>query len=776
MTPTPSRPQRARRPARAGGTAVRSRPRPKRQPSAPERPAGGPFAKWLVIVESPAKARTIKKYLGRDYDVKASIGHVVDLPKSELGVDVDNGFEPKYVTIKGKAKVLKEIQAAGKRADQVLLATDLDREGEAIAWHLKNVLQGVQPNVRRIIFNEITKRAILEAVRQPGEVDQRKVDAQQARRILDRLVGYMVSPLLWQVFYYGLSAGRVQSVALRLICEREREIRAFVPEEFWSITAELLAQGGAFEAKLRLWKGDKAEIKTQAEAEAVLAALAGAAWRVAEVESKEKRRNPSPPYITSTMQQDAARRLRFSAKKTMMLAQQLYEGVELGDEGPVGLITYMRTDSTRIADAARAEGIEWILAQLGEDYVPETERKFKVGKGAQDAHEAIRPTAAARRPDAVRKFLTPDQFALYDLVWRRFMASLMSSAVYESTAADIAAGPAIFRATGSVLRFDGYLKIYPDVREKENGEGVLPPLVAGEAVELQQLVPRQHFTEPPPRYTEATLIKELEERGIGRPSTYATIVSTIQDREYAIKENTRFVPTLLGLEVWEALEKSFPDIFETDFTARMEAELDKVETGEDDWRDVVAAFYKPFSEDLKTLQKDPKAMQKLVATESTVVCDKCGSTMIKKWGRNGAFLACPRYPECKNTNSLNGDDAVVKIGKQCPECKAELVKRNGRYGEFAACERYPECRYTEPLSIGIACPTEGCTGYLTKKRSGRGKIFYGCSRYPNCKFASWDKPTGEKCSACGQGWLVEKNTQAKGLFKKCPVCKEESVD
>jgi DNA topoisomerase-1 len=729
----------------------------------------------LVIVESPAKAKTIKKYLGRGYDVKASIGHVIDLPKSELGVDVDNGFEPKYVTIKGKLKVLRELKQAGKAADQVLLATDLDREGEAIAWHLKNELESVQPNVRRIIFNEITKRAIQEAVERPGDVDQNKVDAQQARRILDRLVGYMVSPLLWKVFYYGLSAGRVQSVALRLICEREREIRAFVPEEFWSITAELAAKGQPFEAKLRTWKGEKLELHDQAATDAVLAALAGAAWRVAEVESKEKRRNPYPPYITSTMQQDAARRLRFSAKKTMMLAQQLYEGIELGPEGPVGLITYMRTDSTRISDMARQEGIEHVIRSLGEEYIPETERKFKVGKGAQDAHEAIRATSVDRTPESVKRFLTPDQFALYDLVWRRYVASLMSSAVYQTVTADIAAGDGVFRANGSQLKFDGYLRIYPDVREKEDGEGVLPPLAEGQIVELLQIVPRQHFTEPPPRYTEASLIKELEERGIGRPSTYATIVSTIQEREYVLKEGGRFAPTSLGEEVWQTLEKSFPDIFETDFTARMESELDKVETGEDGWRQVVEAFYRPFSRDLETIQSDPKALLQ-TSTDSGVICEKCGSTMIKKWGRNGPFLACPKYPECRNTKSVDGESSVVKLDKICPKCGGQMVKKNGRYGEFGACENYPTCKHTEPLSIGVNCPTEGCTGYLTKKRSGRGKIFYGCSRYPECKFAAWDKPTGEKCSACGQGYLVEKNTKAKGIFKKCPTCKEEFLD
>jgi len=732
--------------------------------------------KSLVIVESPAKAKTIKKYLGKDFDVRASIGHVIDLPKSELGVDIENGFEPKYVTIKGKTKVLKELKTAGKNVDQVLLATDLDREGEAIAWHLQNHLRDVQPNVRRIIFNEITKRAIQEAVRQPGDVDQRKVDAQQARRILDRLVGYKVSPLLWKVFYYGLSAGRVQSVALRLICEREREIAAFVPVEFWSLTAQLTADGKPFEAKLRSWKGDKVELGSRADVDAVLAALAKARWTVGEVERKEKRRNPYPPFITSTMQQDAARRLRFSAKKTMMLAQQLYEGVELGAEGPVGLITYMRTDSTRISDLARQEGIEHIVRSLGEDYVPETERKFKVGKAAQDAHEAIRPTTVAQRPEDVKRFLSPDQFALYDLVWRRFVASLMSSAVYQVTSADILAADTVFRATGSTLEFDGYLRVYPDVREKEEGEGVLPPLVPKQALELVQLVPRQHFTEPPPRYTEASLIRELEERGIGRPSTYATIVSTIQEREYVAKEGGRFAPTKLGGEVWEALDKTFPDIFETDFTARMETELDKVETGEDDWRQVVAHFYLPFSKDLETLERDPESLQRLVQGRTEIVCEKCGATMIKKWGRNGPFLACPNYPECKNTKSVDGESAIVKLDKKCPKCGGEMLKKNGRYGEFGACENYPECKHTEPLSIGVNCPQDGCGGYLTKKRSGRGKIFYGCSRYPECKFAAWDKPTGERCSACQQGFLVEKNTKAKGIFKKCPLCKEEFLD
>jgi len=735
-------------------------------------------SKSLVIVESPAKARTIKKYLGGDYDVRASVGHVIDLPKSELGVDVDNGFEPKYVTIKGKTKVLQELKSASKKVEHIFLATDLDREGEAIAWHLQNFLGGAQPHVKRIIFNEITQRAIQEAIANPSDVDQHKVDAQQARRILDRLVGYLVSPVLWQVFYYGLSAGRVQSVALRLICEREREIRAFVPQEFWSITALLhTAEAGArdFEARLRSWKGDKADLKSQEQADAVLVALQRAKFKVANVEVKEKRRNPYPPFITSTLQQDAARRLRFSAKKTMMLAQQLYEGVELGSEGPVGLITYMRTDSTRLSDQARGEGIAYVRAQLGEDYLATTQRTFKQGKSVQDAHEAIRPTAAERTPEQLKRHLTPDQMALYDLVWRRYLASLMSSAVYRTTTADIEAGDAIFRATGSELQFDGFMRIYPDVREKEDSEGVLPALAVGQALSLREIVPKQHFTEPPPRYTEATLIKELEERGIGRPSTYATIVSTIREREYVLKEGGRFTPTALGMEVWEALEKAFPSIFEVDFTARMETELDKVETGEDNWRKVVGDFYSPFSKVLEALKSDPAALKGLLDHGSEIICDKCGATMMKKWGRNGPFLACPNYPKCRNTKSLEGESEVVKLGKPCPQCGSEMIKKRGRYGEFGACPNYPTCKYTEPLSIGIACP-RGCGGHMAQKRSARGRIFYGCSRYPACDFAAWDKPTGEKCSACGVGDLVEKNTKSKGIFKKCPACKEEFVD
>jgi DNA topoisomerase I len=435
----------------------------------------------------------------------------------------------------------------------------------------------------------------------------------------------------------------------------------------------------------------------------------------------------------------------------------------------------MRTDSTRLSDQAREEGIEHVRRHLGEEYVAAAQRQFKRGKGVQDAHEAIRPTAVDRTPDKVRRFLGADQFALYDLVWRRFVATLMSSAVFRATTADIAAGEAVFRATGSELVFDGYLRVYPDVREKEEGEGVLPALAAQQVLELLGLVPRQHFTEPPPRYTEASLIRELEEKGIGRPSTYATIVSTIRDREYVLKEGGRFTPTELGMEVWQALEKSFPETFEVDFTARMESELDKVETGEDDWRKVVGDFYGPFSKVLAHLQRNPAELKQLLDHQQEVLCDKCGARMIKKWGRSGPFLACPNYPRCRNTKSVNGEEGRVKLGKQCPRCGGDLVKKRGRYGEFGACSNYPECKYTEPLSIGINCP-RSCGGYLTQKRSGRGRTFYGCSRYPDCDYASWDKPTGEKCPTCGTGDLVEKNSKTKGIYKKCPACKEEFTD
>ena len=732
--------------------------------------------KSLVIVESPTKARTFQKYLGRDFVIKASKGHVVDLPKSKLGIDLDDGFAPQYVTIKGKGKVLTELKQAAKKVDRVLLATDPDREGEAIAWHLSRQLARSQPNIRRILLNEITREAIAAAVDTPGPIDEHKVDAQQARRVLDRLVGYQVSPQLWKVFYYGLSAGRVQTVALRLIVEREREIRAFTPEEYWSLRAVLTGDAGEpFEAKLTRWEGEKARIPDTAAKDAVLKALAGVEWRVVKVERKQRRRSPEPPYITSTLQRDASTRLGFSARRTMMLAQQLYEGLEIGEEGAVGLITYMRTDSTRVADSAREEHRAFVKDAYGDEYLPAKDRHFKVKKGAQDAHEAIRPTGVQRTPESLRRHLKKDQLALYTLIWQRFTASLMAEARYEATGVDIAAGPGLFRATGNRLLFDGYRKVLQPrdngARNGEDAEALLPAIADGEALTLNELLPKQHFTEPPPRYSESSLIKELEERGIGRPSTYASIVSTIQGRDYlSLDEKRRFQPTELGERVWQVLDESFPKLFEVGFTARMEEELDKIEEGDEDWVSVVRGFYAPLREDLARMEARVDELRESIREVTEITCDRCGRPMVKTWGRNGPFLACSGYPECRGSRPLENPEPA---GDQtCPLCGAPMMIRTGRFGRFAACSRYPDCKGTSPLQIGVPCPREGCDGQLVEKRSKRGRTFYGCNRYPDCDFASWNKPVATPCPDCG-GMVVEKASKAKGNYQQCTICKLE---
>jgi DNA topoisomerase-1 len=760
----------------------------------------------LLIVESPTKARTFQKYLGKGYVIKASKGHVVDLPKSKLGIDVENGFAPQYVTIRGKGKVIKELELAARKADEVLLATDPDREGEAIAWHLKQHLEKRQPNIHRILLNEITKEAIAEAVKQPGEVDLRKVEAQQARRVLDRLVGYQISPLLWKIFYYGLSAGRVQSVALRLIVEREEERRRFVQEQYWSLRGEFTGEAGEpFEGKLVKWRGEEPKLGDAPAARAVLAALGVPAatlaaagdealgtgshllpvgpeppYRVTAVERKQRRRSPEPPYITSTLQRDASSKLGFTARRTMMLAQQLYEGLDLGVEGAVGLISYMRTDSTRVADSARAEHRDYVLQQFGADYLPAQPRQFKMKAGAQDAHEAIRPTSVARTPESLKSFLGKDQLAVYRLIWQRFMASLMADARFEATGVDIACDDAVFRANGSRLLFDGYRRVLGPARgskaEEVNGNGsvegerLLPAIHEGEVLQAA-LAPRQHFTEPPPRYSESSLIKELEERGIGRPSTYASIVGTIQGRDYLIlDDNRRFQPTELGESVWKVLAEGFPKLFEVGFTARMEAELDKVEEGEESWTDVVGHLYTPMRKALDAVEKDTNHLRETIREETGEACEKCGRPMIKTWGRNGRFMACSGYPECRNSRPL---EAPTPAGDQlCGECGAQMMVRVGRFGRFAACSRYPDCKGTAPLEIGVGCPREGCTGRLVEKRSKRGRTFYGCNRYPDCDFASWSKPVPTPCPDCG-GLVVEKASKAKGSFQQCTLCKLE---
>lgn len=726
----------------------------------------------LVIVESPAKASTIKKFLGRNFKVLASVGHVMDLPKNELGVDINDGFSPKYVVPRGKQKLLSEIKKEAKTADQVFLALDMDREGEAIAWHLKNYLEKVQKNIKRIIFNEITRSAIVDAIENPTDVDQRKVDAQQARRILDRLVGYQISPILWQIFYYGLSAGRVQTVGLRLVCERDAEIEAFVPEEYWTVEAVLLTPGGdPLTARLTRVAGSKADLKTKEEVDPVVDDLRKSDFTVTQVLRKERQRNPQPPYITSTLQRDAARALRYSPKKIMAIAQQLYEGIDLGDKERVGLITYMRTDSVRVSSQARETARAFVERTYGNEFVPEKSRTYRQRKDAQDAHEAIRPTDVHRTPDAVKKFLKKDQLAVYDLIWRRFVASQMASARYDTTEVTISAGGHELKANGRVLTFPGFLNVYDE--PLPNGEQQLPPVSDGDRLALQSVEGSQHFTEPRPRYTEATLIKELEDKGIGRPSTYASIVSIIQDREYVTKEDGRLRPTTLGKQVWITLQAFFPDVFDTSFTALMEEELDRVEGGQDPWQKVVQDFYKPFKEALDHIDDRKDRIKSSLQEETEVACEKCGRKLIKKWGRNGQFLACPAYPACKYSRPLEGEAETATVNGHCPKCGGKLVAKVGRYGRFAACERYPECKHTQAFAVGVDCPQKDCGGQVVEKITRGGRRFYGCSRYPKCTFATWDKPVPTPCPSCNSPFVVEKSSAKRGTYLKCPKCKEE---
>ena len=794
--------------------------------------------KSLVIVESPAKANTINKYLGKEFVVKASLGHVKDLPKSKLGVDIKNDFEPVYELIPGKEKVVKELRTAAKGAGRIFLAADPDREGEAICQHLKEILDDHKGEVFRVLFNEITPKAIRAAMEKPGRINQHIVDAQQARRILDRLVGYQISPLLWDKVRRGISAGRVQTVALRMIVEREREILAFTPEEYWSIIAKLEGrEPPPFSARLVKIKGKIAEVKNQAEADHILEVVKKSEFLVESVVTKEKKRNPVPPFTTSKLQQDAARRLRFTVKKTMMLAQRLYEGVELGDEGRVGLITYMRTDSTRISDEAMEMVRSYVSDVYGSNYLPEKPVFYKTKKDAQDAHEAIRPTFVGRTPDDLKPYLGEDELKLYRLIWTRFAASQMNPAVYDQTTIEISAKDYLFRENGRVLKFDGFLRVYEestddDIHAKPTGDEeddiALPPLTVGEKLRLLDVTPRQHFTEPPPRYTEASLVKVLEEKGIGRPSTYASILTTIQDREYVTKDQGKFRPTELGTVVTDLLVKHFEDIFDVQYTARMEEELDEVEDGKMTWVEALDEFYKKFEKDLKKASKNMENLKRQeIPTDE--VCEKCGSPMVKKWGQFGSFLACSAYPECKNTKELaleeppkEGQPAAdaepepcencgrpmalkrgrfgqflactgypeckttrkiaqagrapkkpdVILNETCPKCgQAKLAMKEGRFGEFIACSNYPKCKYIKPKTVGVPCPKPGCGGELIERRSKRGKVFYGCAKYPDCDFVAWNKPVPEQCPQCGAPYLLEKSTKREGLVR---YCNEES--
>ena len=795
------------------------------------------MAKSLVIVESPAKAKTINKYLGNQYIVKASLGHIKDLPKKDLAVDVDNGFQPRYEVIEGKKKLIAELKAAAKKVESVYLAADPDREGEAICYHLQEELDGHKngPRIFRVMFNEITKSSIQKAFEKPLMVNVHKVEAQQARRVLDRLVGYKISPLLWDKVRRGLSAGRVQTVAVRVIVEREREIRAFVKQEYWSVDADLAAKKPPnFSARLQKRNGENLEIGNQEASDAILKDLEGVDYVVKSVQTREKRRNPVAPFITSTLQQDAARKLRFSVKRTMMLAQRLYEGIELGKEGSVGLITYMRTDSTRVSNDALTEARDFVRERFGPAYVPDSPNVYKTKKDAQDAHEAIRPTGVMRTPEEVEKHLAEDEMKLYRLIWMRFVASQMMPAVFDQTTIDIdvkglSGTDYLFRATGSVPKFDGFLKVYEegkDVKDEDDEElkHKLPVVTQGEKLRLRGLRPEQHFTEPPPRYTEATLVKKLEADGVGRPSTYASILSTIQEREYVTKEGGKFTPTELGMVVTDLLLESFNDIFDVKYTARMEEELDDIEDGKIDWREAMSGFYDRFTKDLTHAEEhmtDIKRMERPTGED----CEKCGKPLVIKWGKHGSFIACTGYPECtytrEYTREVTGDapdnaagdlteqDAeeycqncgrtmVLKKGRfgtffactgypdckttkpvggeqkkqdqpldeKCPQCSNNLVTKFGRFGEFTACSNYPACKYVKQKTIGVKCP-DCSEGDISERRSKRGKTFYGCTRYPECTFVAWAKPVDEKCPECGSPYMTEKFLKA-GPVLQCP--------
>jgi len=676
------------------------------------------MAKVLVIVESPAKARAISKLLGRKYLVKASLGHVCDLPKSQIGVDIEKAFQPKYITIRGKGELIKDLRESAKKADQVLLGPDPDREGEAIAWHLGNILDIPPDTPCRIEFHEITKKALEEAVRRPHQINFNRVDAQQARRVLDRLVGYNLSPLLWRKIRKGLSAGRVQSVAVRLICDREDEIKNFKPEEYWTLTARLKAQESLFEANLFRKGEQKVNLAKEEDVNKVIEDLKTVDFVVAKITKRDRKRNPLPPFTTSTLQQEASRKLNFPVKKTMLIAQQLYEGLDLGKEGIVGLITYMRTDSTRLSEDAQNSAREYIKNTFGSAYVPEKAPQYKTARRAQEAHEAIRPTATERVPEKVKSLLTRDQYRLYKLIWERFIASQMSPAVLEATTVDIEAGSYLFRATGSVIRFPGFMKVYTEIDEEES---TLPALVEGEKLTLQELVPKQHFTQPPPRYTEASLVKMLEENGIGRPSTYAPIIATIQSRGYVVKEDKYLYPTELGCIVVDLLKDFFPKIIDTEFTAGMEEKLDEIEEGHIPWQEVVADFYRPFKQDLEHAE-----------TEIGVI------------------------------------EVEEELSEEkCPKCGRNLAIKQGKYGKFLACPGFPECRYTQPYyeNTGIPCPR--CGGKIVVRKTRRGKKFYGCINYPECDFTSWDEPSKHVCPECGH-FLTYHGRVRKKLT--CPVC------
>jgi DNA topoisomerase-1 len=738
------------------------------------------MAKGLIIVESPAKAHTISKFLNHQFSVKASMGHIRDLPSHEMGVDVNKEFKPKYVIDTKKSKVIAELREAAKNADAVYLASDHDREGEAIAWHLSKVLEkeiAAKP-LYRIVFNEITAKAITGAISEPGALDMAKVDAQQARRVLDRVVGYTISPLLWKVIAKDLSAGRVQSVALRLICEREAEIKAFVPKEFWKLEADFWRDElPHFKASLEKFDGKKLELDTEANALKVIAEIKDHAAVLSEIKRNTRSVEPPAPFITSTLQQEASKILSFQAQRTMSIAQQLYEGIDLGGES-TGLITYMRTDSTRIADEAIAACKSLISQRFGEKMLHTGTRVFKNKQSAQDAHEAIRPTDPMRTPESLEGYLSKEQLKLYTLIWQRFVATQMKAVKLQATSAQISIGPALFSASGNQITDQGFLKCYPHVNIPQ-GEQIDGAYKKGDALEHDAFQHSQHFTTPPSRFTEASLIKELEAKGIGRPSTYATIISTIRNRKYVALEKKSFVPTPLGVDVNTFLVSKFDSLFNVKFTAQMEDKLDSVEFGKVIWHALVKDYY----DDMQKLigAVDLKKEKNAFVQESGLKCDLCGEgEMLIKRSKTGEFLACNRFPKCKNSKSFTrdaeGNIQILKpatLDEKCPQCGNPLVERNGKFGAFIACSTYPKCKYSRPKTTGIACPDCGI-GEVTPRRNKQGRAFYSCSRYPECKWISNDKPVPSPCPQCGNPYQVEKFSQEKGHYIQCPKCKHLS--
>ena len=751
------------------------------------------MGKSLLIVESPTKVNTLKKIVGKDFIIKASVGHLKDLPKKKLGVDVDNGFAPEYITIRGKGKILQELKTAAKKCDMIYLAPDPDREGEAIAHHIGNeVARFTKGKIFRVTFNEITKKAVLDSLKNPTELNNNLVNAQQARRILDRLVGYKISPILWKKVHRGLSAGRVQSVALRIVCEREREIQAFKPKEYWSITLDLEgSQKPKFQAKLFKIGDDKVEISNRAEVDVILKDLEGSELVLDDIVKKERKRNPSAPFITSTLQQEASRKLSFSPKKTMMLAQRLYEGISIGKKGTVGLITYMRTDSVRLSDQALNDVREYIPEKYGKEFLPEKPNSYKSKKSAQEAHEAIRPTDVRLEPSLIKDNLEKDMYRLYQLIWSRFVSCQMVPAILDTTQFDIKTGKYLFRSNGSVLKFAGFMKVYVESQDDEKSEEskpqgkgddrLLPSLNKGEILKTNEILPEQHFTQPPPRFSEAMLVKELEEKGVGRPSTYAATISVIKDRDYIQNIERRLQPVELGFMINDLLVEYFPDIMTTEFTANMENQLDDIEGGKLEWVEALKTFYAPFKVDLEKAEEKMKDFKAQVE-ETDEVCEKCNQPMIIKWGRFGKFMACSGYPDCKNTRDL-GDKGGADNGSKtdevegnCEKCDSPLIVKRGRFGKFIACSNYPECKFTKAIGLGIKCPEENCKGEIAARRSKKGRTFYGCTKYPDCKFTSWDKPIGEACPECKNPYMVEKWKKNEDPSILCPSCGFKKTD